>query len=81
MLNIYNTLTRKTEPFHPTDDKEVKMYTWPSTYQPAHIGNYRTFIFEDIFQRYLEYLGYSVKRVMTLTDVEDKAIAEAKERT
>jgi cysteinyl-tRNA synthetase len=80
LLNIYNTLTRKTEPFHSAEDKEVKIYSCgPSTYQPAHIGNYRTFLFEDIFQRYLEYLGYCVKRVMTLTDVEDKALAQAKE--
>ena len=79
MLNIYNTLTRKTEPFHPAEDMQVKMYTCgPSTYQPAHIGNYRTFLFEDILQRYLEYLGYKVTRLMTLTDVEDKAISEAK---
>jgi len=55
------------------------MYTCgPSTYQRAHIGNYRTFLFEDILQRYLEYLGYKVKRLITLTDVEDKAIAQAK---
>jgi cysteinyl-tRNA synthetase len=55
------------------------MYTCgPSTYQQAHIGNYRTFLFEDILQRYLEYLGYKVTRLMTLTDVEDKAIAQAK---
>ncbi len=58
---------------------QVKMYTCgPSTYLQAHIGNYRTFLFEDILQRYLEYLGYSVKRLITLTDVEDKAIEEAK---
>ncbi len=55
------------------------MYTCgPSTYQQPHIGNYRTFLFEDILQRYMEYSGYSVKRLITLTDVEDKAIAEAK---
>jgi cysteinyl-tRNA synthetase len=79
VLNLYNSLTRKTEPFQPTEDKRVKMYTCgPSTYQPAHIGNYRTFLFEDIFQRYLEYLGYKVERLMTLTDVEDKAISQAK---
>ena len=79
MLNIYNSLTMKIEPFQPLDDAQVRMYTCgPSTYQPAHIGNYRTFLFEDIFQRYLEYLGYKVKRLMTLTDVEDKAIAQAK---
>ena len=79
MLNIYNSLTRKIETFNPHEPMLVKMYTCgPSTYQPAHIGNYRTFLFEDILQRYLEYLGYNVKRLMTLTDVEDKAIAQAK---
>src|SRR3990172_548798 len=58
---------------------KVKMYTCgPSTYQPAHIGNYRTFLFEDILQRYLEYSGYKVTRLMTLTDIEDKAIAQTK---
>jgi len=76
---MYNTLTGKTEPIKPIEDKTVKMYTCgPSTYMRPHIGNYRTFLFEDILQRYLEYLGYKVKRLMTLTDVEDKAIAEAK---
>src|SRR5512137_2109202 len=79
MLNIYNTPTRKFELFKAQKDTTVKMYTCgPSTYQPAHIGNYRTFLFEDILQRYLEYLGYNVKRLMTLTDVEDKAIAQTK---
>ena len=79
MLNLYNTLTRKIEPFKPAEDMQVKMYTCgPSTYQRAHIGNYRTFLFEDILQRYMEYSGYSVTRLITLTDVEDKAIAEAK---
>jgi cysteinyl-tRNA synthetase len=57
----------------------VKMYTCgPSTYQRAHIGNYRTFLFEDVLQRYLEYQGYKVTRLITLTDVEDKALAQAK---
>jgi len=61
------------------EDMTVKMYTCgPSTYQRPHIGNYRTFLFEDVLQRYLEYLGYSVMRLITLTDVEDKAIAQAK---
>lgn len=54
------------------------MYTCgPSTYQRAHIGNYRTFLFEDLLQRYMKYLGYKVTRLMTLTDVEDKAITQA----
>jgi cysteinyl-tRNA synthetase len=79
VFNLYNSLTQKTEPFTPAQDMQVKMYTCgPSTYQPAHIGNYRTFLFEDILQRYMEYLGYDVKRLMTLTDVEDKAIAQSK---
>jgi cysteinyl-tRNA synthetase len=79
LLHIYNTLTREVEPFQPADPNQVKMYTCgPSTYQRAHIGNYRTFLFEDILQRYLEYLGYKVNRAMALTDVEDKAILEAK---
>ena len=79
MINVYNSLTRKIEPFEPQEGKEVKMYTCgPSTYQPAHIGNYRTFLFEDVLHRYLEYLGFNVRRLMTLTDVEDKALAQAK---
>ena len=79
MLNLYNSLTQENRTFQASRRQQVKMYTCgPSTYQPAHIGNYRTFLFEDILQRYLEYLGYNVKRLMTLTDVEDKAIAQAK---
>ncbi len=55
------------------------MYTCgPSTYMRPHIGNYRTFLYEDILQRYLEYLGFKVTRLMTLTDIEDKAIAETR---
>jgi cysteinyl-tRNA synthetase len=78
MLKLFNTLTRKTEPFKPLEDETVKMYTCgPSTYMRPHIGNYLTFLYEDILQRYLEYLGYRITRLMTLTDVEDKAIAEA----
>ncbi len=78
MLSVYNSLTQKIEPFEPANDMQVKMYTCgPSTYQQAHIGNYRTFLFEDILQRYMEYSGYKVTRLITLTDVEDKAIAQA----
>ena len=78
LLKIFNTLTCRNETFKPEFDKQVKMYTCgPSTYQQAHIGNYRTFLFEDVFQRYLEFLGYKVERIMTLTDVEDKAISQA----
>ncbi len=78
MLNVFNTLTRRVEPFKPREDGKVKMYTCgPSVYRQPHIGNYRTFLFEDILQRYLEYLGYDVTRLITFTDIEDKALAEA----
>ncbi len=79
MLRLYNSLTQKIEQFRPSIDNSVKMYTCgPSTYLRPHIGNYRTFIYEDLLQRYLEYLGFEVTRLMTLTDVEDKAITEAR---
>jgi cysteinyl-tRNA synthetase len=76
---LHNTLTRKAEPLEPLEDMKVKIYTCgPSTYQRVRIGNYRTFLFEDVLQRYLEYVGYKVTRLITLTDVEDKAIAQEK---
>jgi cysteinyl-tRNA synthetase len=79
LLCLFNTLTRKVESFKPVENMKVEMYTCgPSTYQRPHIGNYRTFLFEDVLQRYLEYLGYSVTQLITLTDVEDKALAQAK---
>ena len=79
LLNLYNSLSRKIEPFQPSLDMQVKMYTCgPSTYLQPHIGNYRTFLFEDILLHYMDYLGYKVTRLITLTDVEDKAIVQAK---
>ncbi len=78
LFKVFNTLSRKIEPFKPREDRKVKMYTCgPSIYRQPHIGNYRTFLFEDMLQRYLEYLGYDVVRLLTFTDIEDKAIAEA----
>jgi len=78
MLELYNTMSRKKEVFKPLSDKKVKMFTCgPSIYRRPHVGNYRSFLWEDILQRYLEYLGYAVERVINFTDVEDKAIAEA----
>ena len=88
-MKIYNTLTRKVEDFIPIDDKLVKMYTCgPTVYNYAHIGNLRTYIFEDILEKGLNYIGYDVKRVMNLTDVghmtgdsesgEDKLAKEAR---
>jgi len=84
MLQLYNTMTRQKEPFRPENGRArgvVRMFSCgPSIYSPPHIGNYRTFIWEDLLQRYLEYQGYEVKRVINLTDIEDKAIEEAQER-
>ncbi|MFX1485826.1 MAG: class I tRNA ligase family protein [Promethearchaeota archaeon] len=81
MLRLFNTLTHKKEPFISREGKKVKMYTCgPSVYRRPHIGNYRTFLYEDVLQRYLEYLGYNVIRLVTLTDVEDKAIYEAENK-
>jgi len=77
-FNLYNTMTRKKEPFKARVDKKVKVFTCgPSIYQRAHIGNYRTFLFEDILIRYLEHLGYDVERVLNFTDIEDKAVEAA----
>jgi len=78
MLRLYNSMSRGKEIFRPLKDGEVKIFTCgPSTYRRPHIGNYRTFLYEDILVRYLEYLGYEVKRVINFTDVEDKMLEEA----
>ena len=78
MIRLFNTLGRKYEVFRPVNKEVVNMFTCgPSVYQRAHIGNFRTFLFEDILVRYLEYAGYAVHRGMNFTDVEDKAIREA----
>src|SRR3989337_3452876 len=75
---LFNSMSRKLEEFQPLETGKVKMDTCgPSIYQLPHIGNYRTFLYEDILLRYLEYLGYSVDRTLFITDVEDKSIAEA----
>lgn len=69
-MKIYNTLTKQIDEFKPHDGNNVKMYTCgPTVYHFAHIGNLRTYIFEDIFEKGLNYLGYNVKRVMNITDV------------
>ena len=81
MLKLYNTFGRKIAPFRLPHDKIATVFTCgPSVYQRAHIGNFRTFLFEDILVRYLEYSGYRVKRGMAVTDIEDKAIREAEKR-
>lgn len=76
-LRLFNTYTRTVEEFTPLDPERraVRMYTCgPTVYDFAHIGNFRAYTFEDLLQRYLEYRGYAVQRVMNLTDVDDKTI-------
>jgi len=69
-MKIYNTLTRNIEEFIPRDKNLVTMYTCgPTVYHFAHIGNLRCYIFEDILEKTLNYLGYNVKRCMNITDV------------
>lgn len=69
-MKLYNTLTRTIEDFIPNKEGYVSMYTCgPTVYHFAHIGNLRTYIFEDILERSLNFLGYDVKRVMNITDV------------
>lgn len=69
-MKLYNTLTKQVEEFIPYEEGKVKMYTCgPTVYHFAHIGNLRTYIFEDILEKGLSYLGYDVKRVMNITDV------------
>ncbi len=80
-LQLTNTLTREKEPFRSKEADRVKMFTCgPSVYKEQHLGNYRTFLYEDILQRYLGYLGYDVHRVINFTDIEDKAVEEAHRR-
>lgn len=70
MLKLFNTLTRKKEDFIPINKDEVRMYSCgPTVYNFMHIGNLRTFFFEDILLRVLKYNGFNVKYVMNITDV------------
>lgn len=69
-MYLYNSLTRKKDEFVPIDKNEVTMYTCgPTVYHFAHIGNLRSYIMEDVLEKYLAYSGYRVKRAMNITDV------------
>src|SRR5688572_1587789 len=77
-LRFYNTLSRELEPFEAVRPPHVGIYACgPTVYRPPHIGNFRTFVFNDVLHRYLEWKGFAVTFVMNLTDVEDKIILEA----
>jgi len=80
-LQVFNTLTRQKEEFVPLNPPAVNLYTCgPTVYNFAHIGNFRTYVFEDLLRRYLEYKGYRVTHVMNITDVEDKIIRAVREQ-
>ena len=80
-IRFYNTISRQKEAFQPLEAGKVKMYTCgPTVYDFAHIGNYRTFIFEDLLRRYLEFRGFEVNQAMNLTDVDDNTIRRSRER-
>jgi cysteinyl-tRNA synthetase len=80
-FRLYNTLTRRVELFAPADGKTVRMYACgPTVYKPAHLGNFRTFLFEDLLRRVISLRGWQNLQVMNLTDVDDKIIKSASER-
>src|SRR5258707_8362786 len=71
-IKFHNTLTDRTEPFVPLVKGEVRAYTCgPTVYDFAHIGNFRTFVFQDVLRRYLKSRGYRVTQGMNFTDVDD----------
>ena len=77
-LQLYNTLSRTVEPFAPLHPPRVTLYTCgPTVWNYAHIGNFRTFLFEDVLRRWLEHSGYEVLHIMNLTDVDDRTIKAA----
>jgi cysteinyl-tRNA synthetase len=79
-IRLYNTLSNRLEPLQPLHPGEVRIYTCgPTVYDFAHIGNFRTFTFQDILRRFLRSQGYRVLQVMNLTDVDDRIIQNAAE--
>ena len=80
MIRFFNAYGRELQEFVPIADREVKMYTCgPTVWNYPHIGNYRTFVFEDLLRRFLEYRSYKVIQVMNITDVDDRIIKECRE--
>jgi cysteinyl-tRNA synthetase len=77
-IHLLNTLTRRVQPLEPLESEHVRMYTCgPTVYNYPHIGNLRTFLFEDVLRRTLKAFGYRVTQVMNLTDIDDKTIKGA----
>lgn len=79
-MRFYNTLTRRLEEFRPIAEGRVGLYTCgPTVYDFPHIGNYRSYLFEDLVKRFLVFLGFRVTHVMNITDIDDKTIRKANE--
>jgi cysteinyl-tRNA synthetase len=79
-MQIYNTMSRQLDEVVPLEEGHIRLYTCgPTVYNAAHIGNFRTYVFEDLLRRYLKYSGFRVTQVMNLTDVDDKTIRGARE--
>jgi cysteinyl-tRNA synthetase len=79
-MRFYNTLTRRLEEFRPIAEGRVGLYTCgPTVYDFPHIGNYRSYLFEDLVKRFLAFLGFRVTHVMNITDIDDKTIRKANE--
>ena len=77
-LVVYNTLSREKEIFKPMKIEEVKVYyCGPTPYNYAHIGNLRNYLMDDFIVRSLRYLGYRVRTVMNVTDIDDKTIRDS----
>ena len=79
-MQIYNSLTKRKDPFEPTDGKTVRIYACgPTVYDYSHIGHARVYVVWDVIQRYLRFKGYHLTYVRNITDIEDKIINKAKE--
>lgn len=77
-MRLYNTETRTKETIVPLEDKQISLYTCgPTVYNFAHIGNFRTYVFEDLLRRTLKYFGFKVTQVQNITDIDDKTLAGA----
>jgi cysteinyl-tRNA synthetase len=77
-LHVFNTLSGRLEELKPLEDKRIRMYSCgPTVYDYGHIGNFRTFVFVDLFRRFLRQSGYKLDHVMNITDVDDKIIRNA----
>ena len=80
-LRVYNTLTRKKEPFQTIEPNKVRLYVCgPTVYNNAHVGHAMSSLVFDIIRRYLQYRGYQVRHVMNYTDVADKIIQRANDQ-